>query len=164
MILPLQLYHQKLLEQFFKDGPFNSYNYSIRSVKAFIDGALGSRGAALLEPYRDAPNSCGLTLISYDEFLDIASGCSKDNFQLCTHAIGDRGNRMVIDVYAKHYKENYRWRIEHAQMMKYDDILRCKKHNIVPSMQPSHCTSDMRWMKARIGEHRTHRIKMENIC
>ena len=65
---------------------------------------------------------------------------------------------MVIDVYAENYKKDYRWRIEHAQMITYKDMLRCQEFEIVPSMQPSHCTSDMRWMKDRIGDHRTHRI------
>ena len=162
--LPIRCYgmigasHLDLISKVLNNGHHYNKNYTVRAVKAFIDGALGSRGAALLEPYCDAPNSCGLTLISHDEFLDIASQCSDTDFQLCTHAIGDRGNRMVIDVYSKHYKENYRWRIEHAQMITHDDMLRCKEYAIVPSMQPSHCTSDMRWMKDRIGNHRTHRI------
>ena len=162
--LPIRCYgmigasHLELISNIFNDGHYYNKNYTVRAVKAFIDGALGSRGAALLEPYSDAPNSCGLTLISQDEFLDIAAQCSKANFQLCTHAIGDKGNRMVIDVYSQNFKKNYRWRIEHAQMITYDDMLRCKEYGIVPSMQPSHCTSDMRWMEDRIGNHRTHRI------
>ena len=162
--LPIRCYgmigasHLDLVNDTLKDGHFTNGKYTVRAVKAFIDGALGSRGAALLEPYSDAPNSCGLTLISYDEFNDIASKCAAANFQLCTHAIGDKGNKMVIDMYSKHFYENYRWRIEHAQMITYEDMLRCQKFQIVPSMQPSHCTSDMRWMKDRIGEHRTHRI------
>ena len=148
----------QLISEVLNNGHQYNKNYTVRSVKAFIDGALGSRGAALLEPYSDTPNSCGLTLISPDKFLDIALQCSNSNFQLCTHAIGDKGNRMVIDVYSKNYKENYRWRIEHAQMITHNDMLRCKEFDIVPSMQPSHCTSDMRWIKDRIGSHRTHRI------
>ena len=162
--LPIRCYgmigasHLNLISEMFKHGHHYNKNYTVRAVKAFIDGALGSRGASLLEPYSDAPNSCGLTLISHDEFLDIASKCSDLNLQLCTHAIGDRGNRMVVDVYSKNYKKNYRWRIEHAQMITYKDMLRCKEFDIVPSMQPSHCTSDMRWMKDRVGSHRTHRI------
>ena len=162
--LPIRCYgmigasHLKLISDIFNDGHYYNKNYTVRAVKAFIDGALGSRGAALLEPYSDAPNNCGLTLISHNEFLDIAAQCSKANFQLCTHAIGDKGNRMVIDVYSQNFKENYRWRIEHAQMITYDDMLRCKEYGIVPSMQPSHCTSDMRWIEDRIGDHRTHRI------
>ena len=162
--LPIRCYgmigasHLNLISQVLNNGHHHNNNYTVRAVKAFIDGALGSRGASLLEPYSDAPNSCGLTLISHDEFQEIASRCSDSNFQLCTHAIGDKGNRMVIDVYSKNYKKDYRWRIEHAQMITYKDMLRCKEFEIVPSMQPSHCTSDMRWMKDRVGSHRTHRI------
>ena len=162
--LPIRCYgmigasHLDLISKVLNNGHHHNKKYTVRAVKAFIDGALGSRGAALLEPYTDAPNSCGLTLITHDEFLDIASRCIEANFQLCTHAIGDKGNRMVIDAYSKNYKKDYRWRIEHAQMITYDDMLRCKEFQIVPSMQPSHCTSDMRWMKDRIGSHRTHRI------
>ena len=162
--LPIRCYgmigasYLELISNILDNGHHVNKKYTVRSVKAFIDGALGSRGAALIEPYSDDKNSCGLTLISHDEFLDIASKCSEANFQLCTHAIGDRGNRMVIDVYSKFFQKNYRWRIEHAQMITYKDMLRCKEFEIVPSMQPSHCTSDMRWMSDRIGNHRTHRI------
>ena len=162
--LPIRCYgmigasHLKLISDVLNSGHHYNGFYSVRSVKAFIDGALGSRGAALLEPYTDAPNSCGLTLISHDEFLNIATECKRTNFQLCTHAIGDKGNKIVIDVYSKNYQKNHRWRIEHAQMITYNDMLRCKEFEIIPSMQPSHCTSDMRWMENRIGSHRTHRI------
>ena len=162
--LPIRCYgmigasHLELISKILNNGFHTNKNYTVRSVKAFIDGALGSRGAALLEPYTDALNSCGLILISHDEFIDIASKCADTNFQLCTHAIGDKGNKMVIDVYSKYYKENHRWRIEHAQMIKYEDMLRCRDYQIIPSMQPSHCTSDMRWIQDRIGAHRTHRI------
>ena len=139
-------------------GHHKNGNYTVRAVKAFIDGALGSRGAALLEPYSDDPHNCGLILISKEEFGRVAHICKKLNIQLCTHSIGDKGNQKVIDTYAKYAYDDFRWRIEHAQMMKYDDMLRCKQYHILPSMQPSHCTSDMRWMQERIGGHRTHRI------
>ena len=164
--LPIRVYgmlgssHPKLLKQFFKDGHINLNNYSIRSVKAFIDGALGSRGAALLEPYTDNNNSCGLVLISADEFKDLAERCKDAEFQLCTHAIGDRGNSMVLDIYSDVIlnRKNHRWRIEHAQMVCDEDITRFARAGIVPSMQPSHCTSDMSWLNDRLGSHRLHRI------
>ncbi len=151
---------QKLISKYFKEGHYNSTYYTIRSVKAFIDGALGSRGAALFEPYSDDTNNCGLTLISNDEFNELASNCKKAEFQLCTHAIGDKGNSMVIDTYSKTMKNitDHRWRIEHAQMVRDEDIPKFYKNGIVPSMQPTHCTSDMRWIKDRLGEHRIHRI------
>lgn len=151
---------KNLLSNFFKKGPQISELYTIRSVKAFIDGALGSRGASLLKPYNDDPTNCGLVLITFDEFLELAEQCNQSGFQLCTHAIGDNGNRIVLDVYDKKIKnvQNHRWRIEHAQMVTDEDIPRFKKNNILPSMQPSHCTSDMRWMKNRIGKSRMARI------
>ena len=164
--LPIRVYgmlgssYPKLLKQFFKEGFFNSENYTIRSVKAFIDGALGSRGAALLEPYSDDHSNCGLILITHDEFEKLTIRCRDAGFQLCTHAIGDRGNKMVLDIYSEFIKElnNHRWRIEHAQMVCDEDIPRFAKAGIVPSMQPSHCTSDMPWLHDRLGSNRLHRI------
>jgi len=149
-----------LLDSFFKSGYYKSELYTIRSVKAFIDGALGSRGAALLEPYSDDHCNCGLILISHEEFTELAQRCRDANFQLCTHAIGDRGNKMVLDIYANTIKNtfNHRWRIEHAQMVTDKDLPRFAEHQILPSMQPSHCTSDMRWIEERIAAHRSPRI------
>ena len=148
--------NQNLLDNFFKKGHYNSEYYSIRSVKAFIDGALGSRGAALNEPYHDDGNNCGLILISTEEFNQLVRNCYKYNFQLNTHAIGDRGNNFVLNAYAKvlNSNNNRRWRIEHAQMVSDDDILKFKNHAILPSMQPSHCTSDMKWLPERLGVDR----------
>ena len=164
--LPIRIYgmlgssYSKLLNEIFKQGHYKSGNYTIRSVKAFIDGALGSRGAALLEPYSDDKNNCGLILISHQEFEQLSILCKENNFQLCTHAIGDKGNRMVLDVYSYINKniKNHRWRIEHAQMVCDEDIPRFAKNGIVPSMQPSHCTSDMPWLHERLGKQRIHRI------
>ena len=152
--------YNKLLDTFFKNGIYKSDRYTIRSVKAFIDGALGSRGAALLKPYFDDANNCGLILISVEKFKYLAERCRDAGFQLCTHAIGDRGNQMVLDVYSEIMQnvKNHRWRIEHAQMVCSEDIPRFAKSGIVPSMQPSHCTSDMRWMENRIGKDRVNRI------
>jgi len=148
------------IKEFFDKGQYSGKHYKIRSVKAFIDGALGSRGAALHEPYCDDQCNCGLILISKEEFDELAALCYNYNFQLCTHAIGDRGNEFVLDTYQKYLKtkNDRRWRIEHAQMLTTSDISRLKKLSIIASMQPSHCTSDMKWLKDRIGEHRLHRI------
>jgi len=148
--------NHNLLNQYFKNGHYKNEYLTIRSVKAFIDGALGSRGAALHEPYCDDPNNCGLILISKEEFRELAILCYKYNFQLNTHAIGDRGNTYVLDHYASAVGKNNdrRWRIEHAQMVSDSDIIKFKKYNILPSMQPSHCTSDMHWLPDRLGNHR----------
>ena len=160
--LPLRCYgmlagnDQSLLNDFFKNGHYKNEYLTIRSVKAFIDGALGSRGAALHEPYCDDTNNCGLILISKEDFRNLAQLCYKNNYQLNTHAIGDRGNTYVLDHYASVVGKNNdrRWRIEHAQMVSDEDMVKFKKYNIVPSMQPSHCTSDMHWLPNRIGNHR----------
>ena len=151
--------HIDLLNHFFSKGHLISDLYTIRSVKAFIDGALGSRGAALLEPYSDDAHNCGLILIEKDEFEDLAQQCNKNNFQLCTHAIGDKGNRFVLDTYNNTLNDKTsRWRVEHAQMVHENDIEKFLSHQIIPSMQPSHCTSDMPWLEDRVGVHRIERI------
>ena len=151
---------RQLLNEFFKKGHYHNDYLTIRSVKAFIDGALGSRGAALHEPYCDDQHNCGLILISKEEFANLAKLCYKNNFQLNTHAIGDRGNDYALTHYANTVGKNNdcRWRIEHAQMVGDSDIMRFKEFNILPSMQPSHCTSDMKWLPERIGEHRLNLI------
>jgi len=147
---------QSLLNYYFKNGYYKNEYLTLRSIKAFIDGALGSRGAALHEPYCDDVNNCGLILISKEEFRELANLCYKYNFQLNTHAIGDRGNTYVLDHYASVLgkNNNRRWRIEHAQMVLDDDMMKFKKYNILPSMQPSHCTSDMHWLPDRLGSQR----------
>ena len=147
---------KELLSSFFNNGHYKDEYLYIRSVKAFIDGALGSRGAALHKPYHDDGNNCGLILISQKEFLQLAQVCYQNNFQLNTHAIGDRGNDYVLSTYENVLPKGNinRWRIEHAQMVTNKDILRFKHHSILPSMQPSHCTSDMKWLHHRIGENR----------
>ena len=151
---------KSLLKKYFKNGHYNSEYLTIRSVKAFIDGALGSRGAALHEPYCDDHNNCGLILISKEDFSSLAENCMKNNFQLNTHAIGDRGNDYALNHYANTIgkNNNKRWRIEHAQMVSNQDIDKFKDYSILPSMQPSHCTSDMKWLPERIGKERLNLI------
>ena len=148
------------IKEFFSKGHYSGKQYRVRAVKAFIDGALGSRGAALHKPYCDDACNCGLILITKEEFTELARLCYDYNFQLCTHAIGDRGNEFVLDIYEKYLQStnNRRWRIEHAQMLTQGDISRLKDLSIIASMQPSHCTSDMNWLKERIGQERLHRI------
>lgn len=130
----------------------------MRGVKFLIDGALGSRGAALAEDYSDDPGNRGLVLIEPARFarlLERAQGCG---LQVATHAIGDRGNRMVLDAYARvlgpRTADDHRWRIEHAQIMALEDIPRFASLGVVASMQPTHATSDMPWAEARVGAGR----------
>ena len=149
-----------LLDEFFQNGCVISDYYTIRAVKIFMDGALGSRGASLLEPYSDETINSGLILHSKEEFRTLAINCRNAGFQLCTHAIGDKTNRLVLDIYAEVLEniENHRWRIEHAQVIHDDDIHKFSKHNIIPVMQPSHCTSDMPWIESRLGKNRLHEV------
>jgi len=130
----------------------------IRSVKLYMDGALGSRGAALLDPYSDNPGTNGL-LVSKPEHIEaVAERALKAGFQVNTHAIGDRANRLVLDAYEQALKAvpvaDHRFRIEHAQILNPDDIPRFAALGVIPSMQASHQTSDMYWAGTRLGSTR----------
>ncbi len=132
---------------------------TVRSVKLFADGALGSRGAWLLEPYTDRPDTRGLPTTPPETLERIASLCVRYGFQACTHAIGDRANREMLDIYAKVLAtvpdgRERRFRIEHAQILALNDILRFHQLGVIPSMQPTHCTSDMGWAEQRLGHDR----------
>lgn len=131
---------------------------SIRSVKAMADGALGSRGAALLAPYRDAPDNSGLLVMRQQDYKPLFDLVLSHRFQLNVHAIGDRANRMVLDQFADSFKQvggqNLRNRIEHAQVVALEDIPRFKSLNIIPSMEPTHATSDKNMAEDRIGAKR----------
>lgn len=148
-------------DRFREIGPVVGYGdnrLTVRSLKLYIDGALGSRGAALIEPYADDPDNRGLTMIA-DEDLNKAIGDAlQAGFQVCTHAIGDRGNNIVLNAYERGLHEfpraDHRLRVEHAQILSPDDIPRFKKLGVIPSMQETHCTSDMYWAEARLGPDR----------
>jgi predicted amidohydrolase YtcJ len=131
----------------------------LRSVKLYADGALGSRGAALLDPYSDDPKNMGLLLSSEQHIYDVSVKALRAGYQVNTHAIGDRGNRTVLDAYEKAFQavpaaRDPRFRIEHAQIIDPADIPRFAKLHVIPSMQASHQTSDMYWAKDRLGEAR----------
>lgn len=130
----------------------------MRGVKLFMDGALGSRGAALLADYSDDPHNRGLLVTSPEDFevaVRKADGCK---VQVATHAIGDRGNRIALDTYEKvlgsHKDSDHRWRVEHAQVVSLQDIPRFAKLGVIASMQPTHATSDMGWAEQRVGAER----------
>ena len=127
----------------------------IRSIKLYADGALGSRGAALLEPYSDDPNNKGLLLSAPAHIQDVASRALRAGFQVNAHAIGDRGNRVVLDAYDAALRSNpvadHRFRVEHAQILNHDDIPRFAQLGVIPSMQAVHQTSDMYWAGNRLG-------------
>lgn len=131
---------------------------TVRSVKFYIDGALGSRGAALIEPYSDAPGTTGLLRTTPDAFVDDVASAFKCGFQVNTHAIGDLGNRVVLDGYETAMRlvgrSVGRHRIEHAQIVHPEDIPRFRELGVIASMQPTHATSDMYWAEDRVGEER----------
>ncbi|HEY8568471.1 amidohydrolase, partial [Microbulbifer sp.] len=130
----------------------------VRSVKVYVDGALGSRGAALLEPYHDRPGEKGLLIFSEGELLQQIKLATDNNFQVNTHAIGDRANHIVLDILQSLNKEHdqkpFRHRIEHAQVLTIDDIERFPSLNLIASMQPVHATSDKNMAGDRLGEQR----------
>ena len=127
----------------------------LRAVKIEFDGAMGSRGAALLEPYTDDPGNVGLFRIPPEQVERIAVRALQSGFQMATHAIGDRANRVALDIYASALQQvptaDHRFRIEHAQLLTPQDIPRFAQLGVIPSMQGSHQTSDMSWVGNRIG-------------
>ncbi|MBM4168374.1 MAG: amidohydrolase [Ignavibacteria bacterium] len=146
---------------FVEKGPLVGYGeglLTVRALKLYIDGALGSRGAALIEPYTDDPQNRGLTIVGEQKFRSDVEEALKHGFQVCTHAIGDRGNNIVLNSYEKALATvpsgDYRLRVEHAQVVSRSDIPRFNQLGVLPSMQPTHCTSDMYWAEARLGPER----------
>jgi predicted amidohydrolase YtcJ len=146
----------------FEMGPLTDYGnarLAARAIKISADGALGSRGAALLEPYADEPETSGLLTVPPDDVYALTLAASRAGFQTAIHAIGDRTNRQVIDVFERVQREvpgarDLRMRVEHAQILDAAEIPRFARLGIVASMQPTHATSDMPWVPARIGEAR----------
>lgn len=141
----------------YADGPFISDRLIVRAVKCYADGALGSRGALLLKPYSDDPAAGhGLQLSTREHFVKVAQWCKEKGFQMATHCIGDSANRLLLGVYGEVLQatNDLRWRIEHAQCMDPHDFDLFGKYNIIPSVQPTHATSDMLWAIDRLGPER----------
>lgn len=140
----------------FNNGPIKTDRLSVRAFKLFADGALGSRGACLLEPYSDQPGWNGFLLSSKSHYDSAARIIYEHGYQMCTHAIGDSANRMILKTYAKYLKgkNDLRWRVEHAQVINKDDFHYFGDNNIIPSVQPTHATSDMYWAGDRLGKER----------
>lgn len=151
---------ERQLEAFLRRGPqFGLYDRLwIHSIKLWADGALGSRGAALLEDYSDEPGNRGLIRTTPEQILHTAIRALQTGFQLNVHAIGDRANRIVLDAYEQALDSvpvaDHRFRIEHAQIIHYQDISRFAELGVIPSMQGSHQTSDMYWAVNRLGPAR----------
>jgi len=139
-----------------KNGTIKTDRLNVRSIKVYADGALGSRGACLLQPYSDKPGWTGFLLSTPEHFDSVASYIKSKGWQMCTHAIGDSGNREILNIYGKYLKEknDLRWRIEHAQVVNVNDFKLFGDYNIIPSVQPTHATSDMYWAGDRLGPER----------
>src|SRR5260370_6540393 len=165
--MPLRIYamldgaNRALIDEWLKRGPEidrAANRLTVRSVKIFADGALGSRGAALLEPYSDAPGAKGVVSTSEAEIYALTRRRLESGFQGATHAIGDAANHFTLDAYerplAETHRTDARLRIEHAQVLAPGDIPRFATLGVTASMQPSHCTSDMPWAEARVGPQR----------
>jgi predicted amidohydrolase YtcJ len=138
---------------------YGNGHLTVRAIKHSIDGALGSRGAWLLEPYSDKPDSTGLNTTSPETIRETAKLALQHGYQLCVHAIGDRANRDTLDIFEGAFKANpdkkdLRWRVEHAQHLHPDDIPRFGKLGVIASMQGVHCTSDAPYVAARLGDTR----------
>jgi predicted amidohydrolase YtcJ len=145
-----------LWEEYKQRGPEVGPFLTVRSIKLYADGALGSRGAALLAPYSDDPNNVGLLITDEPTIRKVAIDAAAKGFQVATHAIGDRGNRTVLEAYAAALKgpNNKRFRVEHAQVIAPEDFVKFKDYSIIASMQPTHATSDMPWAQTRLGPER----------
>ncbi|NHZ85399.1 MAG: amidohydrolase family protein [Planctomycetia bacterium] len=149
------------LSGFFQKYKINSYGNNflrVKSIKLYADGALGSRGAALLEPYSDDPENIGLIVTNKSHLLDVCKTALDSDFQVCTHAIGDKAIRIMLDVYEQVLQDNpkkdHRFRIEHSQIVNPTDIPRYAELGVIPAMQPQHTVSDMPWTEERIDPER----------
>jgi predicted amidohydrolase YtcJ len=139
-----------------KNGKLKTDRLNVRSFKIYADGALGSRGACLLQPYNDQPDHYGFLLSSQQHFDSVAQVINDLGYQMCTHAIGDSGNRTILNIYSKYLKNknDLRWRIEHAQVVNQNDFNLFGRYSVIPSVQPTHATSDMYWAGDRLGAQR----------
>jgi predicted amidohydrolase YtcJ len=144
------------LEHYLASGPYKTDWLNVRSFKFYGDGALGSRGALLTQPYSDFPGHYGMMLHDITFYRENAVKLYDKGFQMNTHCIGDSANRMILNIYAEVLQgtNDRRWRIEHAQVIHPDDLSLFGKFNIVPSVQPTHATSDMYWLEERLGPER----------
>lgn len=163
--VPLRIYamadgNSAALESLCANGLYRhpSGRLQMRAVKLYADGALGSRGAAMLSDYSDDHGNRGLLVMSPEELAAATAKAHRCGVQVATHAIGDRGNRIVLDTYARELGKDaaggHRWRIEHAQILSHEDLPRLAQLHVIASMQPTHATSDMPWAEDRVGPQR----------
>lgn len=144
------------LTAYLKRGPYKTDKLFVNGFKVYADGALGSRGACLLHNYEDRKDWTGFLLANISHYDSLASVLAASSFQMCTHAIGDSANRQILNIYNKYLQKgnDRRWRIEHAQVVNPADFNLFGAAAIVPSVQPTHATSDMYWAAERLGNER----------
>ena len=144
------------LSAYLKRGPYKTDKLFVNGFKVYADGALGSRGACLLHNYEDRKDWTGFLLANISHYDSLASVLAATNFQMCTHAIGDSANRQILNIYNKYLQKgnDKRWRIEHAQVVNPSDFNLFGATSVVPSVQPTHATSDMYWAADRLGNDR----------
>ncbi|MCX7728691.1 MAG: amidohydrolase, partial [Bacteroidia bacterium] len=154
-IYAMALPEKENIDYFEKHGKIDKENFKVKAIKIYADGALGSRGALLKNKYNDH-NSYGLNLINPDSLKRLLDFCYKKGIQVCTHAIGDSANKLVLQSYAQFLekKNDRRWRIEHVQVIDSSDWWYFKEYKILPSVQPTHAVSDKNWAMARLGKKR----------
>ncbi len=150
------------LVEYFRKHRIENYGdhfLSVRSIKLFFDGALGSRGAAFFEPYADDVANTGLLRITPEYITKVTKAALQVGMGVCTHCIGIRGNRLCLDAYEEALKafptEDHRLRIEHAQIVRQEDVAKFAELGVIPAMQPTHCTSDMSFVPDRVGQARS---------
>lgn len=142
------------ITKYINEGIYESEKLTIKAIKMMADGALGSRGACMLENYSD-DSTKGFLLHSREEFETSLAALANSSFQVAIHAIGDSANRMLLELYGALNLQNRRWRIEHAQVVHPSDFIKFKNYQVIPSIQPTHATSDMKWLEERIGDERS---------
>jgi predicted amidohydrolase YtcJ len=144
------------ISNFVRKGPYRTGKLNVRAVKLYADGALGSRGALLTEPYSDDPDNVGLQINSEDYYREMLRLAFDNGYQVCTHCIGDSANRLMLKLYGEVLQgsNERRWRIEHAQVVALEDLALFSEFSVIPSVQCTHCASDMYWAADRLGHER----------
>jgi hypothetical protein len=145
-----------LWKEYLAKGPETGDKLTVRSIKLYADGALGSRGAALWQDYSDEKGNTGLLMTTKEDVERVSRDAAAKGFQVCSHAIGDRANRIVLDAYAAALggKNDKRFRVEHAQVISLPDFQLFAANSVIASIQATHATSDMRWIASRVGPDR----------
>jgi hypothetical protein len=153
------------LEKYISKGVYQTDKLTVRSIKVYADGALGSRGALLLEPYSDDPQNRGIQVETTEKLDSVCAMAYHHGYQVCTHCIGDAAVRLMLDLYSKYlYKGNdLRWRIEHSQVVDPADLPRYDEYNVIPSVQTTHATSDMFWAVNRLGDRVKYAYAYQNL-